>query len=117
MDNESIHTNNSININDAQVPPFAELETINNVATRVPMIENTIPLSTVDPNNRIPRRYKLIPAHEMMVEECRRHHVCCKFKLLCINCASSSEEKYDFYSYRKQGGKNNKSSSFYQRLF
>ena len=51
MDNESIHTNNSININDAQVPPFAELETIDNVPTRVPRIENTVPLSAVDPNN------------------------------------------------------------------
>ena len=107
-------TNNSDN---EDTPPLCQPETPNLVPVQMARIENTLPLSTVDPNNRIPRRYKLVPAHTMMVEECRRHHIYCKFKLLRINCASSTEEKYDFYSYRKQGGKNNKGSSFYQRLF
>ena len=117
MVNDSSTDNEGSILNDEPVLPLEQPETIDNVPRRTMRIENTVPLSTVDPNNRIPRKYKLIPAHEMMVEECRRHHIYCKFKLLRINCASSSEEKYDFYSYRKQGGKNNKSSSFYQRLF
>jgi len=82
--------------------------------------DSTVPLCTVDPNNRIPRRFEKSIARLMMKDDCKRYHNYCKFLILRINCATSignKEEKFDYYNYKGKGSKNSKNSSFYQRLF
>ena len=84
--------------------------------------DSTVPLSTLDPNNRIPRKFEKSVANLMMKEDCKWHRNYCKFLILRINCATSvgnKEEKFDYYNYNNKGKgmKNNKNTSFYQRLF
>ena len=79
-----------------------------------------MPLCSVDPNNRIPRNYRLVKAKNMMSDNCPRHRVYCKFLLIWMNCATNvgQEDKFDFYSYKnKKSGQTWKNSSTYQRLF
>ena len=87
-----------------------ENERRRNISTR---IESMLPLCTTDPKNKIPNRYRLIKASEMMKIGCPRHRVYVKLMLILINSGNKvgKEEKYIF-SCRKQGRSSNNSSSY-----